>query len=195
MNLRAFDLASWIILALCWVVFCIFFGLRRPHPGEKTTRRDRRSVLGMVLQGVGFAAVSIVRRPWHSPFLPLPGILQALPPLAVAVLAVASCWLALAAVRTLGKNWSYQARLVEGHRLITAGPYGRMRHPIYSAMLGYLLATGFAVSHWLGVILGVVFLSIGSAIRAGAEERLLRAQFGREYEEYARRVPAILPRI
>ena len=35
--------------------------------------------------------------------------------------------------------------------------------------------------------------TLGTAIRVRSEEKLLRAQFGAEYEDYARRVPAILP--
>jgi protein-S-isoprenylcysteine O-methyltransferase Ste14 len=116
------------------------------------------------------------------------------PPLAAAVLSVLSVRLSMESVRTLGREWSLEARLVEGHRLVTAGPYGMVRHPIYSAMLGKLVATALVLSHWIGLLAGVVLFAIGTAIRIGREEKLLRAQFGAEYEDYARRVPALLPR-
>ena len=32
-------------------------------------------------------------------------------------------WLSASAVRTLGKQWTYVARTIEGHELITQGPY------------------------------------------------------------------------
>ncbi|HXJ67298.1 MAG TPA: isoprenylcysteine carboxylmethyltransferase family protein, partial [Verrucomicrobiae bacterium] len=99
----------------------------------------------------------------------------------------------LAAVRTLGKQWSYEARVIEGHELVTQGPYRFVRHPIYTAMLGKLLASNFAFGHWLGlVIAGSVFV-VGTLIRIQAEEKLLRETFGTAYAEYAQRVPAFLP--
>ncbi len=137
----------------------------------------------------------MLERPRFTPIVPLPGLLEAVPPLAAAVLSIVSVRLTIAAVRTLGKEWSFEARLVEGHRLVTAGPYSRVRHPIYTAMCGKLLATGLVLSHWIGLLAGVVLISIGTAIRVRSEEKLLRAQFGAEYEDYARRVPAIVPRL
>ncbi|MGI9088170.1 MAG: methyltransferase family protein [Chthoniobacterales bacterium] len=59
----------------------------------------------------------------------------------------ASVWLVLAAVRTLGKNWSLAARVTTDHELIETGPYARVRHPIYTGMLGMLIADGLVFGH------------------------------------------------
>ena len=45
----------------------------------------------------------------------------------------------LGAVRELGKQWSLTARVLATHDLVTTGPFARVRHPIYSALLGLLL--------------------------------------------------------
>jgi len=108
-------------------------------------------------------------------------------------LAAASVWLSESAIRTLGKQWALPARLVEGHELITVGPYAYVRNPIYTAMLGMLIATGLAMEHWTATIVAVVVFSVGMAIRVRSEEKLLRAAFGEKFEEYARRVPAVIP--
>ena len=50
--------------------------------------------------------------------------------------------MANSAIKELGKQWSFQARLIEDHKLVTSGVYQIVRHPIYAAMLGKLLATG-----------------------------------------------------
>jgi len=110
-------------------------------------------------------------------------------------LAAVSVWLMKSAVRTLGKQWAVAARLVEGHKLITEGPYAYVRNPIYTGMFGMLLATGLAMEHWIATIAAVVIFAAGLVIRVRTEEKLLRAAFGQEFEDYAQRVPAVIPGI
>jgi protein-S-isoprenylcysteine O-methyltransferase Ste14 len=111
------------------------------------------------------------------------------------VAAIASLWLVTSAVKTLGKEWSITARLVEGHKLATTGPYAYVRHPIYTGMLGMLIATGLAISHWLALLAALLVFFIGTIIRVRSEDRLLHEAFGEQFENYARRVPAIVPGI
>ena len=194
MSVRGVHIAAFAVVMAGWFVFAAVFLLRKRPEGGRTTRRERVSVLGIAFQMLAFACVWAIERPRFTPILPLPGPLQILPALAAAGLSIVSVWVSIASVRTLGREWSYEARLVEGHRLATTGPYRWIRHPIYSAMLGKLLATGLVVSHWIGLLAGLLLFCVGMAIRIASEEKLLRAQFGREYDDYARRVPAILPR-
>src|SRR5262249_50775826 len=109
------------------------------------------------------------------------------------ILSLVSGLLAGWAVRTLDRQWSYTARLVEDHQLVTRGPYGIVRHPIYTAMLGKLIATNFAFGHWLGLLIAVPVFVIGTLVRIRSEEKLLREAFGSQYEDYASRVPAFIP--
>jgi protein-S-isoprenylcysteine O-methyltransferase Ste14 len=193
-DLRWVHVAAFFAIIAAWFVFAGFFLFHKKPGKEKTTRAAAVSILGIVLQGVAYACVWMLQRTRFTPIVPLPGLLELVPPVAAVALTILSDWVAIASVGTLGKEWSLEARLVEGHRLVTAGPYRFVRHPIYSSMLGNLVATGLVVSHWIGLVAGLVFFAIGTGIRVVSEERLLRAQFGTEYEDYARRVPAILPR-
>ena len=99
----------------------------------------------------------------------------------------------MAAVKTLGKQWSLAARVVEDHKLVTEGPYKFVRNPIYTGMLGMLLATGLAVSHWIGLLAGLIVFALGTLIRVRSEEKLLRETFGTQWDEYSRRVSAVVP--
>ena len=108
---------------------------------------------------------------------------------------VVSVWTSMSAVRTLGRQWAVAARLVEGHKLITEGPYRIVRNPIYTGMFGMLVAAGLALRHFVGLIPAVVLFAIGTVIRVRSEEKLLRGAFGQQFEDYAKRVPAVLPGI
>ena len=68
-----------------------------------------------------------------------------------------------------------------------------VRHPIYTGMLGLLLATGVAVSYWPALLIALFVFLTGTVIRIRSEERLLRETFGAEFEAYTQRVPALLP--
>lgn len=180
---------------LCWFFFAGVFLLRKRPPKEPEARRDRRATLGIVLQMIGYFLVWF--HPPHTAFLPPVAALSGVVGIAFAVftisLAAASGWLLASAVRTLGKQWAVAARLVEGHKLITVGPYAYVRNPIYSGMLGMLIATGLAMEQWIATIVAVIIFFIGLVIRVRTEEKLLRSAFGEEFEEYAMRVPAVIP--
>jgi protein-S-isoprenylcysteine O-methyltransferase Ste14 len=103
--------------------------------------------------------------------------------------------LCFSSARTLGKQWSLVARVVRQHELIQRGPYAVVRHPIYLAMLGLLLQAGIVVTIAQALLPAVVAFLMGTAIRVQEEEKILRVEFGEQFEEYARRVPAILPRL
>jgi protein-S-isoprenylcysteine O-methyltransferase Ste14 len=112
---------------------------------------------------------------------------------AVIALLAGSIWMASAAVGALGKQWSYAARLVEGHALITEGPYSLVRHPIYAGLFGMMLATALVMTYWLVLPVAIIVFLIGANIRIRSEEKLLRDEFGAAYETYARSVPALIP--
>jgi protein-S-isoprenylcysteine O-methyltransferase Ste14 len=181
---------------LCWMAFAAVFLLRKKPPRAKESRRDHLSLLGMFLQGCAYWIVwgSIPALFHRTTVLPSAAAQLALSILSIS-LAIASVWLVGAAVRTLGKQWAITARLIEGHRLITEGPYSFVRNPIYTGMFGMLVATGLAFGHWIELMIGIVLFAIGLGIRVRSEEKLLRSAFGEEFEDYARRVPAVLPGI
>ena len=89
--------------------------------------------------------------------------------------------------------------LASGHvrkneALATSGPYAYTRNPLYLGSL--LIGVGFAVasrSWWVGVVLVAMFFAIYVPVIRG-EERFLREKFP-EFDEYAGRVPRMLPRI
>jgi protein-S-isoprenylcysteine O-methyltransferase Ste14 len=185
-----------VIVMTCWFVFAGVFIFRKKPPTPPDQKRERGSLIGVAVQGMSFGIVWGVHR---EVFTPIVSSSEWSKPVGVAaglgavLAAIGSVWLITAAVKTLGKEWSLTARLVEGHKLATSGPYAYLRHPIYTGMLGMLVATGLAFSHWLALLAAVPIFFIGTIIRVRSEERLLREAFGDQFEDYARRVPAIVP--
>ena len=180
-----------------WCFFAAIFLLRKRPPTEREAKRDRRATFGIVLQMCGYFLVWF--QPPHAAFLPPVAALSGIVGIAFAVftvsIAAASAWLMASAVRTLGKQWAVAARLVEGHKLIKEGPYAYVRNPIYTGMLGMLIATGLATEHWIALIAAIVVFMAGLVIRVRIEENLLRAAFGAQFDEYTNRVPAVVPGI
>ena len=184
---------AFVAILISWVAFVItFLGHKKPPtPPEK--KRDSSSIVGIVFQGLSYAALWIIRRRWFTPIFGSSKFSDIALAVLTILLAATSVWFCAAAIRTLGRQWSLAARVVEGHKLVTQGPYSIVRNPIYTGMFGMLLATGLAVSHWIGLALAVVMFAIGTFIRVRSEERLLREMFAAEFDEYARRVTAVVP--
>ena len=189
----AIGLTALAVTSLAWIVFGLAFLLRKKPPVQEA-KRARVSSWGIFLQSVSFMLVWLLGRTQWWPFPP--SFLGELALAVVAVaLALASSLFCLLAVRTLGKQWTYRARVIEGHELITMGPYAVVRNPIYLGMFGMLLATGLVFSRWWNFLAAIIFFLIGNQIRIRAEEKLLRETFGSQFDDYARQVPAFFPRL
>jgi len=179
----------------CWIVFAAIFMFRKRPPKEKETKREPASYWGIGVASLGFAMVWIAPRPYFLPIVTMPRSAEVVCAVVTVILAAVSVGLCMAAVRTLGKQWTCRARVIEGHQLITNGPYGFVRNPIYLGMFGMLVATGLAIGRWpMLLIASAVFLA-GTHIRIRSEEKLLRQTFGQGFEEYAKRVPAFVPKL
>ena len=176
-----------------YLVFGAIFLFMRKRSRGKTRKADRSSVIAIFIQALAFALAWMIGRKPFTPFLPVDWRAQYIVAALIVVLVLASLIFVASAVRTLGEQWSLQARVLEHHELIRRGPYRIVRHPIYTGMFGLLLAASLAYGHWIGLLIASLVYCIGTIIRIHSEEKLLREQFGSAYEDYARKVPAFLP--
>ncbi len=92
----------------------------------------------------------------------------------------------------LGRLWSSSVTRKADHRIVDTGPYGLVRHPIYTGLILAALATGAVRGEALGLA-GGILLSFGMYLKARLEEGFLREQMNPEYDAYARRVPMLVP--
>ncbi len=104
------------------------------------------------------------------------------------VLIILGTGLSIYSIRWLGRSFSIMA---SARDLVTEGPYRLVRHPLYGAEL--ITMVGVVIGAWssAATIMGLFWLLL-QIQRARNEEAVLRATFP-EYEDYARRVPMLLP--
>jgi protein-S-isoprenylcysteine O-methyltransferase Ste14 len=181
------------IVTCCWFLFAGVFLLRKKPPPAPEKRRDRGSIIGVLLQSLSYAVVWSMGRHAFTPMFSGSKTLEIVLAVLAVVAAAGSVLMVMAAIKTLGKEWSLTARLVEGHHLATEGPYRFLRHPIYTGMLGMLLASGLAISHWTALLVALPVFFVGTVIRVRSEEKLLREAFGADFDAYTQRVAAFVP--
>ena len=118
----------------------------------------------------------------HALFAPRPGVVV------VQVLAVI---LVIWARITFGMRSLHFAANPTAGGLVTSGPYRFVRHPIYAAILFFVWA-GVA-SHPTLLDVGLrILVSVATAVRIVAEERLVTARYP-EYAAYAARTKRLIP--
>ena len=84
------------------------------------------------------------------------------------------------------------ADLYHEHKLITHGPFARLRHPMYAGVLLAALGALMIFRTWAMVLFAPVSLVV--LARAGREETLLAEEFGEAWKAYAAEVPRWFPR-
>jgi protein-S-isoprenylcysteine O-methyltransferase Ste14 len=93
----------------------------------------------------------------------------------------------------LGRNWSGTVTIKEDHELIDNGPYGVVRHPIYTGLLVAFIGSAVARGEWRAVLaVLIVWAALWRKLRL--EERWMAEVFGEQYAAYRQRVPALVPR-
>ena len=97
-------------------------------------------------------------------------------------------------VFVLGRRFSGLVAIQPNHTLVTNGIYGVIRNPSY---LGLLLSSfAWALAFRSGIAIVLTILMIPPLIaRMNAEERLLRSQFGDEYDAYYKRTSRLIPHV
>jgi protein-S-isoprenylcysteine O-methyltransferase Ste14 len=95
-------------------------------------------------------------------------------------------------VFVLGRRFSGLVAIQPGHTLVTTGLYGVIRHPSYLGLLVNALGWALAFRSGVGLLLTALLISPLLA-RIRAEERLLRTQFGTEYEVYCGHTSRLIP--
>jgi len=121
---------------------------------------------------------------WHTP------VSLAWPLVAITVAGLLFTWWARI---HLGRLWSSSVTRKADHRVVDTGPYGIVRHPIYTGIIVASVATAALRGTALAWV-GMCTMTFGWVIKARLEEKFLREQLGADaYDAYAVRVPMLSP--
>ena len=103
--------------------------------------------------------------------------------------------LCTAAQAAMGRSWRIGVDPDESTELVTTGLFGRMRNPIFTAMLLFAIGSVLAVPSVV-TALGLVAATAGIVAQVLlVEEPHLRRQHGSDYERYLSSTGRFLPRI
>ncbi len=183
-------------VALLTVVYLgLWRGARRPKGrgvGQTTFLRGPFSFY-LVASAVFFGLVYLLWRPLRLPLSTraraaalISGSLLFFPGLALML------WGRLALGNMYGVSTSLGAQLYADHKLITSGPYALVRHPMYLGAQLAGLGSLLIYRTWASLFVALTFLAL--VLRARREEQALAAEFGEQWLEYRRCVPAWIPR-
>lgn len=182
----AFRALAWVTVAL--TVFSAFSG-GGMNTGEREDRGNRwvLAVLGLIALPMAFFSSYTDR----IGFWTLDG--DAMRWTGVA-LSVCGGVLRIVPVYVLKNRFSGLVAIQKGHKLETTGIYGTIRNPSY---LGLLIASfGWALTFRSGVGALLAASLVAPLVgRIRAEERMLRSQFGAEYDAYCARTWRLIPGI
>ncbi|HEU5450348.1 MAG TPA: isoprenylcysteine carboxylmethyltransferase family protein [Terriglobales bacterium] len=98
----------------------------------------------------------------------------------------------LVALLGVGVRAAASGYIAKNEQVTSTGPYAATRNPLYLGSI--VLAAGLAVaarSWWIVLAMAILFAAIYLPV-IRSEEAYLRAKFS-EYDDYARRVPRLLP--
>jgi protein-S-isoprenylcysteine O-methyltransferase Ste14 len=175
----------WIAFVACWIVLAVW-----NSTAEK--RADFRAELPYRLVLIVGAIVFFI--PAHGYYGPLRLWLVTRTEawICVGLIALGFAFSAWARVH-LGSLWSASVTKKPDHHIVDTGPYGIVRHPIYTGILLAVCATAAAKGTVLGLV-GALLITIGIWLKARLEERWLREELGADaYDSYRRRVSKLIP--
>jgi protein-S-isoprenylcysteine O-methyltransferase Ste14 len=170
-------------IAVAWALFWVGW-LAVAFTAKRSV--GRRSFLGG--RGIAAVAVVVLIRGFGHGSLEIHSLALGIIGTALFVAGIA---LAIWARVIIGRNWGMPMTQRAEPELVTAGPYGLIRHPIYTGILLGLLGTSLVTSLiglGIALILGIYFFNA-----ARVEERNLTATFPTAYPAYQARTKMLIP--
>ncbi len=175
----------WIIWALSEVLLTII--VRSGKNDKKGHDKGTLALIWIVIILSIFSGIYISNN-WritisNSNFLPYIGI----------AIIVTGMIIRFYAIWTLGRLFTVNVTIREGHTIKKDGMYRIVRHPSYSGSLLSFAGFGISLNNWISLFTIVIPVAIAFIYRIKIEEKLLIAQFGEDYLDYKKNTYFLIP--
>jgi protein-S-isoprenylcysteine O-methyltransferase Ste14 len=163
---------------------------------EKLDRRQEGLFILVTLRPLGavfwFSTIAWMINPrWFAwSRMPMPMWVR----IAAVGLMATACGLLVWTFRSLGSNLTDTVVTRQEHTMVAHGPYGWIRHPLYTTVALMTAAISLIAANWFLLITGIAVFSL-LVVRTRVEEANLVARFGNRYRTYMERTGRFLPRI
>jgi protein-S-isoprenylcysteine O-methyltransferase len=97
------------------------------------------------------------------------------------------------AIQHLGRFFTVDVGIQQGHHVVEDGPHRFVRDPSYSGSMLALVGIALLTFNWLGLFLIITCTMLAYALRVWVEEKAMLAQFGAKYSEYAAHTKRLVP--
>ena len=182
---------NWPALAsfVPWVIFSLYWEIaaKNSAPAIKSESRFSRGI-HVVLANAALLLIFFPIGLFNQRFLPDNLFIK----LAGIVLEFAGVALAIWARRVLGRNWSGEITIKQDHELVRTGPYGIVRHPIYTALLTMYVGS-VIVSGQVHALIGLAIGILAYLRKTRMEEANLAIAFGEKYRAYREDTWTLVP--
>lgn len=182
------------------VLIIAFFIIRAPSvrkaskPEKSTEKKPTRERVMVFFNFIGMMGIPFVYilTTWLDMFaFPIPEFVR--------IFGIAFCIVGLIFLawihRALGEHWSMMLKLGEEHKLVTTGPYARIRHPMYTFFYILVISTALISANLFVGVFGIGAWTILYLVRINDEEVMLLEEFGEDYREYMEQTGRLLPKL
>lgn len=173
------------VIVAVWAIFWIYWLISAMGAKRSSVRSRRVRPVGLLIIVVGGVVIRLLNGATglavDSSGLEAVGMIIFLSGLALAV------WARI----HLGRNWGMPMTERAEPELVTSGPYGYVRHPIYSGILVAMAGTALATNLYFLLAFGLALAYF--AYSATVEERLLSESFPDAYPTYRAHTKMLIP--
>jgi protein-S-isoprenylcysteine O-methyltransferase len=162
--------------------------VKRGSPTAKVDDRGSMRLLWLVITSCIVLAIAVSG--YRAVSLPYSATTQEL---TAAGLLVGGLVLRWTAILTLGRLFTANIAIHEGHAVITAGPYRYVRHPSYTGLLLAFLGLGVFFGNWLSLVVLMIPITLAVLHRIRLEESVLVSALGPAYSAYCARTKRLIP--
>jgi len=200
------DLTFRILFAATYAVFAFVRGYYNRKSRRGAPRRSRQERIEAITQHgkasgyfmlvlfwvfVVVVALYLIDSPWIAlSYFVIPVEIR-WAGLALGIVAVPLVWWSH---RTLGESFSYALEIKDEHRLVTSGPYAKVRHPIYTAHSLFNIGMVLVAANWLLLLLWAIGIPY-TYHRMFSEEKMMIEEYGDEYTDYMKQTGRLFPKI